>query len=150
MKNLLTQWELRRKTDPKLETRWLSFAEVVLLGLAVLRRSHHRASTLTKLDDILKVVARHLASTLTNTDDEAENLTVHRQACIYGSGSLSPISYSGSQGSPTMPSRSQDSPTLLSSHLGLKAVQPCRSLGLKTVQPCRVLIWVSRQSNSAE
>ena len=36
MKNLLTQWELRRKTDPKLEPHWLSFAEVVPLGLAVL------------------------------------------------------------------------------------------------------------------
>ena len=60
---------------------------------------------------------------LTITNDKAEELAVHCQACIYGSGSTLPISY-----------------------LGLKAVQP-HQVDLKTVQPCRVFIWDSRQSN---
>ena len=41
------------------------------------------------------VCLRHLASALTNTEDEAEDLAVHRQAFIYGSGSLLSISYLG-------------------------------------------------------
>ena len=69
---------------------------LVLLVVAQLK-------TLANPDDILKVAARHLPSTLTNTDDMAEDLAIHRQACIYGSGSSLPISCPG-----------------------LKAVQPCR------------------------
>ena len=140
MKNLLTQWELKRKTDPKLEPWGYYFFLTFLVERQVagptlanpdglpsssgqcsyqywwhtegrpLFDLCHQASTLAKPDDILKVAARHLASTLTNTDDEVEDLAVHRQACIYGSDSTSPISYPG----------------------------------LKAVQPCRVFIWVLR------
>ena len=79
MKNLLTQWELRRKTDPKLE-RWQSFADLTIEPVLWLIRM---------------VCLRHLANTLTNTDDKAKDLAIHCQACIYDPGSTLPISYLG-------------------------------------------------------
>ena len=75
MKNLLTRWELRRKTDPKLEL-WQSFANLTIKPVLWL---------------ILMAYFHHLASTLTNTDDEAKDLAVYCQACIYRSGSSSSI-----------------------------------------------------------
>ena len=125
MKNLLIQWELRRKTDPKLEL-WQSFPDLTIepvLWLILIACLCHLASALTNTDDIPKVDLCHRASTLTNTDDEAGKLAVHRQACIYGSGSTSLITYPG-----------------------LKAVQPCRVLIWVSRQPNRAE-WVSKPSN---
>ena len=79
MKNLLTQWEMRKKTDPKLEL-WQSFADLTIEPVLWL---------------VLMACFRHLASALTNTNDEAEDLAVHCQACIYEFGSTLPISYPG-------------------------------------------------------
>ena len=79
MKNLLTQWELRRKTNLKLEL-WQSFTNFTIKLVLWL---------------ILMASLYHLANTLTNTDDETEDFVVHCQACIYESGSPLPISYSG-------------------------------------------------------
>ena len=73
MTNFLIKWKLRRKTNRKLEPCWLSFGKIIPLNSAVFCQSHHQASTLAKLDDILKVALCHLVNTLINTDDKAKN-----------------------------------------------------------------------------
>ena len=122
MKNLLTQWELRTKTDPKLEPCWLSFPKVIPLGLTVFCWSYHQVGTLAKPNDILNVTAYYLANTLTNTNGKAKNLTVHRQTYIYGSGGLLPIFYSKSQDCPIVLNKCQDSQILLTLYLSFKAI----------------------------
>ena len=82
MKNLLTQQELRTKTDPKLEF-WQFFANLTIKPVFWL---------------ILMTYFCHLANALTNTNDKGENLAIYCQVCIYGSDSPLLISYLGLKG----------------------------------------------------
>ena len=141
MKNLLTQWELKRKTDPKLKASfWFSRQSRQVTGsiLAVLRRACISYPGLKAVQPCRVLIrgskkSNH-AKSLSGAQGSSTVPSLYPglkavQPCrifIQGSKEFNRAeSLSGSQSSPTILSGSQDSSTLSSPYLGLKAVQPC-------------------------
>ena len=71
MKNLLTQWELKKKTNPKLGLWQFSVDLIIepILWLILMACLCHPPSALTNIDNILKVDVCHWAGTLAKPDD---------------------------------------------------------------------------------